>query len=147
MKEIDRKMIGKKLYSYVTFRGIFEYEIIGEGREFLLAKCLVCNGCVVKLNRYEGHENRWKYVSMFETCGQDTYGHDEEKVSEEHIWHNDSPYFESLSECKEWKGKEIINKHKRKLYKLETQVKQIREEIKEIELWMNKDKEWIINIT
>jgi hypothetical protein len=134
-------MIGKKLYHYLTMRGVGEYEVIGQDDDFIIAKCLVCKGCVIKLNRIDGCKNKWKYVTMMENCGQDEYvGDDGEIINNEYMWHYDSPYFESLTDCKKWKGREIIDRYKKDLEKSKKHVAYLEKQISEIELWMGGDK-------
>lgn len=142
-------MIGTKLYHYLTLRGVGAYEVIGIDGDFILAKSTACNNqnkpCIVKLNRVDGYKNRWKYVSMLQVCGSDTYEDSEgNEVNNEYVWHNDSDYFERKADCKKWKGKEIINQNKEKIDKLKAEIKELEKRIernekstKEIELWMN----------
>lgn len=125
-------------------RGIGKYEVIGVDGDFILAKCLVCNNqnhpCIVKLNKIDGYKTRWKYVSMMQNCGSDTYeDSDGCEVNNEYIWHNDSPFFERKGDCKKFKGAEIITKYKDELSKLEKQVENKKAKIKELELWMNDE--------
>ncbi len=137
-------MVGKILYHYLPLRGIGKYEVIGEDGEFVIAKCLACNNqkhpCIVKLNREDGYkEGRWKYVSMLQYCGDDTYIDSNGcEVHDEYIWHNDSPYFESKSACKRFIGEKIISDYEIELFKLEHEVKRKKEKIKELKVWMEE---------
>ena len=142
-------MIGTKLYHYLTMRGIGTYEIIGIDGDFIMAKSTACNNqknpCIVKLNKVDGYKTRWKYVSMMQVCGSDTYENsDGEEVNNEYIWHNDSHYFERKEDCKKWKGQDIISKNKEEINKLKEEIKKLQDRIKsreentkECELWMN----------
>jgi hypothetical protein len=144
-------MIGTKLYHYLTLRGVGTYEVIGVDGDFIIAKCLVCSNknhpCIVKLNRVDGYKTRWKYVSMLQNCGSDTYENSTgEEVNNEYMWHNDSHYFEKKSDCKRWKGQEIISNRKGEIEKMKNEIKTLKEKIKtgedkikELELWMNNE--------
>jgi hypothetical protein len=142
-------MIGTKLYNYISFRGIGTYEIIGEDGEFLMAKSCFCsnkdNPCIVKLNKQEGYKNRYKFVSMLQVCGDDSYeNYEGEFVSNEYHWHNSFPFFTSKLDSKKLKGKQIIDKnkeeierYKKDIQKLKDLIKTREDNTKEIELWIN----------
>ena len=141
-------MLGTKLYHYVTMRGIGTYEVIGVDDDFIMAKSLICNNqshpCIVKLNRVDGYKTRWKYVSMMQVCGSDTYeDSDGNEVNNEYMWHNDSDFFERKADCKACKGREIITRYEKEIDKTKEDIKKLQEllkkgeeKIKEIKLWM-----------
>lgn len=109
-------MIGTKLYHYLTMRGIGTYEVIGIDGDFIMAKSTACNNqnhpCIIKLNRVDGFKTKWKYVSMMQVCGSDTYEDSNGiEINNEYMWHCDSYYFERKADCKKWKGLEIIKKN------------------------------------
>ena len=130
-------------------RGIGSYEVIGVDGDFIIAKSNACNNqnhpCIIKLNKVDGYKDRWKYVSMMQVCGSDTYeDSDGNEVNNEYIWHCNSYYFEKKSDCKKWKGRGIIAKHNEEINKLKDEIRKLNERvkkkeenIKEIELWMN----------
>jgi hypothetical protein len=142
-------MIGTKLYHYLTLRGIGTYEIIGIDGDFILVKSLACNNknhpCIVKLNRVDGYKTRWKYVSMMQNCGDDTYENSKgEEVHNEYMWHCDSHYFERKADLKKWKGDKIVSDNKDEIEKMKDEIKKLQERIKkreenikEITLWMD----------
>ena len=142
-------MIGTKLYHYLTMRGIGTYEVIGVDGDFIMAKSTACNNqnhpCIIKLNRVDGYKSRWKYVSMMQVCGSDTYeDSDGNEVNDEYMWHCDSYYFERKADCKKWKGLEIITKNNDEINKLKDEIKKLNERVKkreenttEIKLWMD----------
>lgn len=144
-------MIGKILFKYITMRGVGKYEVIGQDENFLIVKSLNCNNqnspCILKINRQEGTKTRWKFVSMLEYCGDDTYEDENgDQVHTEHMWHNDSNYFESRSECKKDYGRKILEKYSTELKRLQEEEIQLKKRIQshqdsitDLKNWMNNE--------
>lgn len=139
--------LGTKLFKYLSFRGIQEYEVIGIDGEYLLIKSLFCNSnkkCVVRINIEEGFKHRYKFVSLMESCGADTYeDKDGEIVDNNHMWHTGSPFFESKSECKKYQGKSMLDSYNKDIKKYQEQIKEIEKKIEYSTTKLNEIKTWM----
>ena len=147
----DNIEMGTILYKYITMRGVGKYEVIAKGTDFLIVKSLNCNNqshpCIIKINRVDNTKSRWKYVSMLEYCGDDTY-EDEygEEVHNEHMWHNDSNYFEKRSDCNKDYGQTILKRYGQDLKKaqeeeaaIQRRIKSLQNSIQDLSNWMNNE--------
>ena len=139
-------MIGKKVYKYILFRGVGQYEIIGVDGEYLIAKSLFCDqgkrACIVKINRVDGTKKQFKYVSFMEGCGQDLRYDEDEEVDYGYMWHNDGTYYLNRSECKSSiVSKQVNDCEKRirekqsKINDLERSIESDKNQMREIKLW------------